>query len=49
MHKFLNLEFTDLFSLEPVDITFRPLRLNNRFWRSKNMSQYPTTEYFRYL
>lgn len=34
MRKFLNLEFTDLLSLEPVDLNYRPLRLNNRLWRN---------------
>lgn len=35
MKKFLNLEMTDLLSLEPIDSNFRPLRLNNRLWRSE--------------
>lgn len=34
MRKFLNLEFTDLLSLEPIDLNYRPLSLNNRLWRS---------------
>jgi hypothetical protein len=30
--KCLNFEFSDLLSLEPVDDTLRPLRLNTRLW-----------------
>lgn len=47
MSKFLNIEFTDLLSLEPVDSNFRPLRLNNRLWRP--LHEYKTTDYFKYL
>lgn len=33
LKKKLNFWFTDLFSLEPVDNCFRPLRMNNRIWK----------------
>jgi hypothetical protein len=38
MPKLLNIEFTDLLSLEPSDRSFRPLRLNNRIWRPNEYS-----------
>jgi hypothetical protein len=39
MPKALNLEFTDVISLEPVDKTLRPLRLNTRL-RTKIKEDY---------
>ncbi|CAD8046948.1 unnamed protein product [Paramecium primaurelia] len=44
--KQLNFWFTDLFSLEPVDKSFRPLRINNRIWKSQD---YDVSELFLYL
>lgn len=32
LSKALKLEFTDILSLEPVDQTLRPLRLNTELW-----------------
>ncbi|CAD8208434.1 unnamed protein product [Paramecium octaurelia] len=47
MRKFLNLEFTDLLSLEPIDQNYRPLRLNNRLWR--NDLDVNQSSYFQYI
>lgn len=47
LRKFLNIEFTDIFSYEPVDQSYRPYRLNNRLWRESG--EYHTSEYFKYL
>ncbi|CAD8137840.1 unnamed protein product [Paramecium pentaurelia] len=44
--KQLNFWFTDLFSLEPVDKSFRPLRINNRLWKSQD---YDVSDLFLYL
>ncbi|CAK92405.1 unnamed protein product (macronuclear) [Paramecium tetraurelia] len=44
--KQLNFWFTDLFSLEPVDKSFRPLRINNRIWKS---SDFEVSDLFLYL
>lgn len=49
MSKFLNIEFTDLMSLEPCDSRFRPLRLNNRLYRPKEYDKDRITDYFQYL
>ena len=50
MAKLLNMEFTDLLSLEPCDECYRPLRLNNRLWRPKEYEiNKEITEYFLYL
>jgi hypothetical protein len=46
LKKKLNLYFIDLFSLEPVDSRFRPLRLNNRLWKP---NQYELSDMFKYL
>ncbi|CAD8047095.1 unnamed protein product [Paramecium sonneborni] len=42
----LNFWFIDLFSLEPVDKSFRPLRINNRLWKPQN---YEVSDLFLYL
>ncbi|CAD8131835.1 unnamed protein product [Paramecium octaurelia] len=47
LKKKLNFWFTDLFSLEPVDNCFRPLRLNNRIWKPNDYDD--VTEMFLYL
>ncbi|CAD8176504.1 unnamed protein product [Paramecium pentaurelia] len=42
LFKLLNIQFIDLFSFEPLDKSYRPLRLNNRLWKPqnyKNLSQ----------
>ncbi|CAD8135354.1 unnamed protein product [Paramecium octaurelia] len=44
--KQLNFWFTDLFSLEPVDKSFRPLRINNRLWKPQD---YEVSDLFLYL
>ena len=46
--KSLNLEFTDLLSLEPVDKAFRPLRLNNRLWKPEEYKG-KLTPFFVYI
>ena len=33
MQKCLSFELTDVMSIEPVDISLRPIRLNQRLWR----------------
>lgn len=43
----MNFWFTDLFSLEPVDNCFRPLRMNNRIWKPNDYDD--VTEMFLYL
>lgn len=47
MQKMLNIEFTDLLSMEPVDSSYRPLRLSNRLW--KPLEYENSSEYFNYL
>lgn len=47
MKKKLNFCFNDLFSLEPVDRSFRPLRLNNRLWKPEDYDN--LSEMFLYL
>ncbi|CAD8140605.1 unnamed protein product [Paramecium pentaurelia] len=47
MKKKLNFCFSDLFSLEPVDTSFRPLRLNNRLWKPDDYDD--LTDMFLYL
>ncbi|CAD8057339.1 unnamed protein product [Paramecium sonneborni] len=47
LKKKLNFWFTDLFSMEPVDNCYRPLRLNNRIWKPNDYDD--VTEMFLYL
>jgi hypothetical protein len=35
MYKILNLEFTDILSLEPVDESFRPIRNHSFLWKNE--------------
>ena len=49
----MNLEFTDILSLEPVDNVLRPLRVNPHLWRNEwdydeDEEELPS-DYFRYL
>jgi len=46
MQKKVNLHFSDILSLEPVDCSFRPLRLSNRLWKP---SEYNLSEMFLYM
>ncbi|CAD8055651.1 unnamed protein product [Paramecium sonneborni] len=47
LKKKLNFWFTDLFSMEPVDNCYRPLRMNNRIWKPNDYDD--VTEMFLYL
>ncbi|CAK59659.1 unnamed protein product (macronuclear) [Paramecium tetraurelia] len=47
--KQLNFQFQDIFSYEPVDDNLRPLRLNNRLWKSNNDYKGELTKMFIYL
>ncbi|CAD8122840.1 unnamed protein product [Paramecium sonneborni] len=46
IYKKLSFSFSDLFSLEPVDKQYRPLRLNGRLWKP---DEYHTSSYIQYL
>ncbi|CAD8097917.1 unnamed protein product [Paramecium sonneborni] len=47
LFKLLNIQFIDLFSFEPLDKSFRPLRLNNRLWKPQNYKN--LSQMFMYL
>ncbi|CAD8182922.1 unnamed protein product [Paramecium pentaurelia] len=47
--KQLNFQFQDIFSYEPVDDNLRPLRLNNRLWKSNNDYKGELSKMFIYL
>lgn len=39
MKKAIKLEFLDILSMEPVDSSFRPLRLNSLIWKSDEIDK----------
>lgn len=47
--KRLNFWFSDLFSLEPIDNNLRPLRVNNRFWKTDEYKEGEVSSMFKYM